>query len=76
MRKIIALQACGRPGHVVTSALNKEADVAIRATASMNRKTAASVRAIRAPASIDSLISLISLVLLGLLTQAAWMHAT
>ncbi|WP_295707679.1 hypothetical protein [uncultured Brevundimonas sp.] len=50
--------------------------MAARKIASMKRKTAVAVRAVRAPSAAASLFSLISLVLLGLLTQAAWMHAT
>ena len=68
--------ACASLGAVVTSAKNREPIVAARKIASMKRKTAVAVRAVRAPSAAASLFSLISLVLLGLLTQAAWMHAT
>ncbi|WP_395944596.1 hypothetical protein [Brevundimonas sp.] len=39
-------------------------------------RTAKAVAAVRAPIGLEAPISLILLVLLGLLTQAAWMHAT
>ncbi|MBA4807816.1 hypothetical protein [Brevundimonas sp.] len=38
--------------------------------------TAKAVAAVRAPTGLESPVFLILLVLLGLLTQAAWMHAT
>ncbi|WP_295208093.1 hypothetical protein [uncultured Brevundimonas sp.] len=39
-------------------------------------RTAKAVAAVRAPVGLESPVFLISLVLLGLLTQAAWLHAT
>jgi hypothetical protein len=42
----------------------------------MKGRTAKAVAAVRAPVSLESPVLLITLVLLGLLTQAAWMHAT
>ncbi|WP_291535837.1 hypothetical protein [Brevundimonas sp.] len=42
----------------------------------MKGRTAKAVAAVRAPISLEAPIFLITLVLLGLLTQAAWMHAT
>ncbi|WP_156363104.1 hypothetical protein [Brevundimonas sp. Leaf168] len=39
-------------------------------------RTAKAVVAVRAPVGLESPVFLINLVLLGLLTQAAWMHAT
>ena len=42
----------------------------------MKGRTAQSVAAVRAPVGLESPVVLILLVLLGLLTQAAWMHAT
>ncbi|MGK2256458.1 hypothetical protein [Brevundimonas aurantiaca] len=39
-------------------------------------RTADAVVAARAPIGLESPVFLILLVLLGLLTQAAWMHAT
>jgi hypothetical protein len=39
-------------------------------------RTAKSAGAVRAPVGLESPVFLITLVLLGLLTQAAWMHAT
>ena len=42
----------------------------------MKGSTAKAVAAVRAPVGLESPVFLITLVLLGLLTQAAWMHAT
>ncbi|MCC4295452.1 hypothetical protein [Brevundimonas aurantiaca] len=42
----------------------------------MKGHTAEAVAAVRAPIGLESPVFLILLVLLGLLTQAAWMHAT
>ncbi|MEN5362634.1 MULTISPECIES: hypothetical protein [Brevundimonas] len=42
----------------------------------MKGRTAKAVAAVRAPVGLESPVFLILLVLLGLLTQAAWMHAT
>ncbi|MCK6103727.1 MULTISPECIES: hypothetical protein [unclassified Brevundimonas] len=42
----------------------------------MKGSTAKAVAAIRAPVGLQSPVFLITLVLLGLLTQAAWMHVT
>ena len=42
----------------------------------MKGSTAQAVAAVRAPVDLESPVFLILLVLLGLLTQAAWMHAT
>ena len=39
-------------------------------------RTAKAVAAVRAPVGLEGPVFLITLVLLGLLTQAAWMHAT
>ena len=39
-------------------------------------RTAEAVDAVRAPIGLEVPVTLILLVLLGLLTQAAWMHAT
>lgn len=39
-------------------------------------RTAKAVAVVRAPIALESPVTLIILVLLGLLTQAAWMHAT
>jgi hypothetical protein len=42
----------------------------------MKGRTAQAVVAVRAPNGLEAPVFLILLVLLGLLTQAAWMHAT
>jgi len=42
----------------------------------MKGRTAKTAAAVRAPVGLESPVFLISLVLLGLLTQAAWMHTT
>ena len=42
----------------------------------MKGRTAQAVAAVCAPVGVESPVFLILLVLLGLLTQAAWMHAT
>jgi len=42
----------------------------------MKGRTAKTAAAARAPVGLESPVFLISLVLLGLLTQAAWMHVT
>jgi len=42
----------------------------------MKGSTAKAVATVRAPFGLESPVFLITLVLLGLLTQAAWMHAT
>lgn len=55
---------------------NKEPPVATMTRDMMKGCTAKAVAAVRAPIGLESPIFLITLVLLGLLTQAAWMHAT
>ncbi len=42
----------------------------------MKGRTAEAVAVTRAPIGLEAPVFLITLVLLGLLTQAAWMHAT
>ncbi|UQV19254.1 hypothetical protein MU852_05435 [Brevundimonas albigilva] len=42
----------------------------------MKGRTAEAVAVARAPIGLEAPVFLITLVLLGLLTQAAWMHAT
>jgi hypothetical protein len=44
--------------------------------AMMKRRTAKAVAVARAPTVFDARLVLILTVLIGLLTQAAWMHAT
>jgi hypothetical protein len=55
---------------------NKEPPVATMTRDMMKGRTAQAVVAVRAPNGLEAPVFLILLVLLGLLTQAAWMHAT
>lgn len=55
---------------------NREPTVAVMTRDMTKGRTAEAVAAVRAPIGLESPVTLILLVLLGLLTQAAWMHAT
>jgi hypothetical protein len=55
---------------------NREPPVAVMTRDMTKGRTADAVVAARAPIGLESPVILILLVLLGLLTQAAWMHAT
>lgn len=55
---------------------NREPHVATMTRDMTKGRTAKAVAAVRAPVDLERPVFLIALVLLGLLTQAAWMHAT
>ena len=55
---------------------NREPPVATMTRDMMKGRTAKAVAAVRAPVGLESPVFLITLMLFGLLTQAAWMHAT
>lgn len=55
---------------------NREPPVATMTRDMTKERIAKAVAAVRAPVGLESPVFLITLVLLGLLTQAAWMHAT
>ena len=69
-------RGCAGSGGMVSCRQNREPSVATTTRDMMKGRTAKAVAAVRAPISLEAPIFLITLVLLGLLTQAAWMHAT
>lgn len=69
-------RGCAVPVHMVSWRQNREPPVATMTRDMMKGRTAKAVAAVRAPVGLEGPVFLILLVLLGLLTQAAWMHAT
>jgi len=74
--KILAHAGCAGPGAVVSCRKNREPAVATMTRDMTKGHTAAAVATVRVPMAVEALSVLILVVLLGLLTQAAWMHAT
>ena len=64
------------PAAMVSWRQNREPPVATMTRDMTKGRTAKAVAAVRAQVGLESPVFLITIVLLGLLTQAAWMHAT
>ena len=75
LSKILRQGLCGF-GRYGFLASDREPPVATMMRDMMKGSTAKAVAAVRAPVGLESPVVLITLVLLGLLTHAAWMHAT